>query len=109
MQQTQGGSIVYPLDAIAAQYKEIKNTSPDEMGRLYTELFKPEPVRRKKPDQSEISEMLETMNKEGAWVENIQIWDYTPGDMIEGKKTLRGFSLGTYISHMRKMLDNIKE
>ncbi len=31
VQQTQGGSIVYPLNAIAAQYNEIKNTSMRKM------------------------------------------------------------------------------
>ena len=45
------------------------------------------------------------MNDNGAWIEDIEIWDYKPGQMIDEKKNIRGFSVGTYISHMGMMMD----
>ena len=103
--QTQGRVNTFNLASVEAQYERIKAASPEESQDLYKEFFGPHPRKPSTPGSQEIEEIIHAMNDKGAWIEDIEIWDYKPGQMIEEKKTIRGFSLGTYISHMEKMMD----
>lgn len=103
--QTQGRRNSFNLNAVIAQYERLKASSPDERQELYKELFGPRQMRRRNPDSNEIEGIINSMNDNGAWIEDIEIWDYKPGHMIDKRKTIRGFSVGTYISHMRMMMD----
>jgi hypothetical protein len=49
------------------------------------------------------------MDDSGAWIENIEIWDYRPDEMIEGRKTIRGIDVRTYISNMRRLMRFLEE
>jgi hypothetical protein len=109
VKQTQGRVNAFKLASVEAQYERIKAASPEERQGLYRELFGPRQRKQSRPGSREIEEIILAMNDEGAWIEDIEIWDYKPGQMIEEKKTIRGFSVGTYISHMEKMMAYYKQ
>jgi hypothetical protein len=107
--QTQGRRNTYNLNTVVAQYERIKAASPEERKGLYKELFGPRQRRRRTPDGKEIARIINSMNNNGAWIEDIAIWDYKPGQMIDERKIIRGFSVGTYISNMRMMMDYLSK
>jgi hypothetical protein len=109
VKQVQGRPVYFHLDAITAQYERIKTALPEERQALYSELYRPAERKRRKPAYEEIEALIAAMNDEGAWIEDIEIWDFRPGGMIEGKKTIRGISVGSYISHMRRMMEYIQD
>lgn len=109
VKQVQGRPVYFNMDKLIAWYERIKAASPKERQKLYQELFKPVKQKKAKPAYEEIEKLIGAMNEEGAWIEDIQIWDYQPDRMIEGKKTIRGISVGNYIKRMRRMMDYIAD
>ena len=109
VQQTQGRRYTFDLNGIIALYERINKASDEEREGLYLELFGSRERDRKKPDSMEIVSLINAMNDQGAWIEDIKIWDYKPGHMIEGKKTIKGFTVATYVSHMRRMIDFVTD
>jgi hypothetical protein len=105
VKQVQGRPVYFNMDELIAGYERIKAASPKERQELYQELFKPVKQKKAKPAYEEMEQMIESMNEDGAWIEDIQVWDYQPDRMIESKKTIRGISVGNYIERMRRMMD----
>ena len=59
----------------------------------------------RKPGENKISELISSLNEEGAWIEDVQIWDVkAPGEMIQGRKNIRGISTNTYMKNMRLLM-----
>ncbi len=100
IRQVQGGAYTYNLEPVIAQYEKIKAASVEQRTALYNELFRPRKRKIKIPTSGEVAEILNAMNDQGTWIEDVKIWDYTPGQLVEGRKTIRGISVGTYIQHM---------
>jgi hypothetical protein len=104
IRQAQGQTIRYQLDHVLSTYERIKNTPEEDRGRLYDELFRPIEERYRNKGIQEIREIIRSMNEDGAWIENIEIWDHRPGHLIEDRKTIRGIDVRTYIGNMKRLM-----
>jgi hypothetical protein len=109
VKQVQGRPVYFNMDELISWYERLKTASPKVRQDLYQELFKPVKQKKAKPAYEEMEQLIGAMNNEGAWIEDIEMWDYQPGCMIEGKKTLRGISVGNYIQRMRRMMNYIAD
>jgi len=109
IRQVQGGLYTYKLEPVSARYEKIRAASAEERPMLYNELFRPRKRVVRMPDSREVSEIIDGMNEKGAWIEDVQIWDYTPGQLVEGRKSIRGISVGTYMQHMRLFMKYISK
>lgn len=107
IRQVQGGHYRYDLQALVAQYERIKTVSAEERNLLYKELFAPKKRTSRTAQTSEIAKIIDGMNEYGCWIEDVELWDYTPGKFVEGRKTIQGISVGSYIKHMERMMSNI--
>jgi hypothetical protein len=104
IRQVQGGHYRYDLRPVVAQYERIKTTSAEERNLLYKELFAPKKRTFRTAQTSEIVKIIDGMNENGCWIEDMEIWDYTPGQLVEGRKTIQGISVGSFIKHMERMM-----
>ena len=109
IEQVQGGLYTYNLEPVIAQYEKIKATSVEGRTVLYNELFRPRKRNVKTPTSGQVAELINGMNEQGTWIENVEIWDYIPGQLVEGRKTIRGISVGSHIKHMRLFMKYISE
>jgi hypothetical protein len=104
IKQAQGQTVRYHLDPVVATYERIRDNPEKDRKKLYDELFGPRQRKYKQPGVQEISEIIRSMNEDGAWIENIKIWDHQPGHLIEDRKTIRGIDVRTYINNMRRLM-----
>ncbi len=107
IKQVQGGLYTYNLEPVIAQYEKIKAASVEQRTALDNELFRPQKRKIETPASMEVAEIINGISEQGAWIENVEIWDYTPGQLVEDRKTIRGISVGTYIQHMRLFMKYI--
>jgi PelA/Pel-15E family pectate lyase len=107
IKQVQGGLYTYKLEPVINQYEKIDAASAEEHKALYNELFRPKKRKIQTPTTGEVAQIIHAMNEQGAWIEDVKIWDYTPGQLVESRKTVRGISVGTYIQHMRLFMKYI--
>jgi hypothetical protein len=93
------------LDQVIAQYEKVQSGAREEEQALYNEMFLPKTSKPQIPGDEKITELINALNKEGAWIEDIQMWDVNaPGKMIHGRKTIRGISTNTYMKNMRLLM-----
>ncbi len=105
IKQAQGGTVRYNLQTVMAMFERIREAPEEDQKKLYDELFLPKERTYERPGKQEIIEIINSMNDNGAWIENIEIWDNRPGQMIESRKTIRGISVRTYIRNMKLLMD----
>ncbi len=89
--------------------RKLEPASAEERTALYNELFRPRKRKIEAPAIGEVAEIINGMSEQGTWIEDVEIWDYTPGQLVEGRKTIRGISVGTYIQHMRLFVKYISK
>ena len=79
------------------------------MQEYHTKNVLPRPVPNVDPER--VKTIISSLDKRGAWVEEISIPDYK--DVVNNpRRTLQGINTRTYINNMRRMvnyLKNIKE
>ena len=105
--QSESGAIVYNLKETRADFERVKDVTEQDRQKLYEEFTSPGhwPYgRRTTPD---ISKIISSMNRDGAWIEDVELWDSTPGKMIQGTKTVRGINVETYIRNMRTLMHSL--
>lgn len=104
LMQAQGNVVKYDIRSVTALFERIKNAPEKDRKNLYNELFRSKQKIQKTPDIKVIKEIINSINTNGAWIEDIEIFDYQPGHMIKGKKTIRGISVGSYLKNMKLLM-----
>jgi PelA/Pel-15E family pectate lyase len=76
------------------EYDLLSTLNPDEVKELYTQRAN-QPEFFKNPDKSEVSDLINGINENGIWIEDLSVFDVTKTMVTVGpehKKTMRGFS-----------------
>lgn len=88
------------------EYELLCSLSPRELDDLYVQRSTRSRTF-KTPDAGEVIELINGMNENGLWIEDLSVFDVTKTMLTLGpehKKTIRGFSTKTYRSNMEKFL-----
>lgn len=91
----------YNLDPVIAQYERVKSVVKEDEEKLYDELFRPKSGKIEKPSVQQVKELINAQNDNGAWIEEIDMWDFTYGQMTKGRKKVKGISVANFMNHMR--------
>ncbi len=84
------------------EYNLLSGLNPEEVKELYTRRAN-QPESFKNPDKSEVSDLINDMNENGIWIEDLSVFDVTKTMLTLGpehKKSMRGFSTKTYRENM---------
>ncbi len=93
------------LEQVIAQYEKVQSVAKEDEQVLYNQMFGPRKRMPRKPGEKKIADLINSLNQEGAWIEDIQMWDVkAPGQMICDRKTIRGISTDTYMRNMRLLM-----
>ena len=98
-------------------YERIRDVQPGEEKTLYAELTGESRWKRRPVEGGMVSEMIGTMNKDGAWIETFTVHDITRtmepnfdavferGSYLYAVKELEGIATRTFMRNMRAMLE----
>jgi PelA/Pel-15E family pectate lyase len=97
------------LEEVIAQYERVNHVAEEDAQALYDELFRGKRRKAEIPDNIQVSEIIQAMNDQGAWIEEIKVHDSKPGEMHKDKhKIIRGIDVSTYIRNMKMMMEYFK-
>jgi hypothetical protein len=109
--------VTYPGKLPArALYERIRNVNPGEEKELYETISRERMLRGRSMDGARVSELIGTMNANGAWMESFTVHDisrtmepnfeavFERGSYLYAVKELEGISTRTFIRNMRSML-----
>lgn len=106
--QVNGAAFRYKLDKLKLKYEEIKAADKNKRSKLYNELSQKDWKQFNVPDDQVVSNLLRSVNSNGVWINDINLWDKQTGQLVEKRKQARGIDIGEFISNMEMLLTYVK-
>jgi PelA/Pel-15E family pectate lyase len=91
-----------PFAKLKNEYELLSSLRPQEVRDLYVQRSK-QPKTYRNPDESEVIKLINGMNENGIWIEDLKVFDVNKTMTIldsGARKTMRGFSTKTYRRNM---------
>jgi PelA/Pel-15E family pectate lyase len=107
LMQFEGRSFKYNLIKAKSEYENIKSADKEKRKELYRDFYNSDRQRFFDEDELSINELLKSVNENGIWIEDVKLWDVQPGQMIEKKKTVKGFSVFSFYRNIEILLTKI--
>lgn len=88
------------------EYDLLSGLNPEEVKELYNQRAD-QPESFKNPDKSKVIDLINGMNENGIWIEDLSVFDVSKTMTTlepEHKKIMRGFSIKTYMQNMEIFL-----
>jgi hypothetical protein len=88
------------------EYTLLAGLKQGEERKRFNQLYK-RPKSYRNPNKSKVAQLLDTMNKDGIWMEDLSVMDVTKTMLFDGpesKKLMRGFSTRTYMENMNTLI-----